>query len=162
MSSRGPGAARRSAFFHGPAQGASDRATPIQRPENHPKLPRWLEINGGPAGQRLTKLLLNVTIEQSVGPVLVVMSPENTVADLVRMAVETYAKQGRRLLLPHTDPKAFDLHYSQYSLESLNPEEKLISLGSRSFFLFSKPNMVVAGGLNDEATKVPVAAVTSR
>ncbi|XP_010940977.1 uncharacterized protein At4g22758 [Elaeis guineensis] len=144
MSSRGPAAARRSApFFHGPAQGASDRATPIQRPEDHPKLPWRPEINGGAAAQRLTKLLLNVTIERSVGPVLVVMSPENTVADLVRTAVETYAKQGRRPLLSHADPKSFDLHYSQYSLESLNPEEKLISLGSRSFFLFSKPKMVV-------------------
>ncbi|XP_008803998.1 uncharacterized protein At4g22758-like [Phoenix dactylifera] len=165
MKSRGLAAARRSASFHGLAQGASDRATPIQLPENHRNLPRRPEINGGVAGQRLTKVLLNLTIEGSVGPVLLVMSLENTVADIVRAAVETYAKQGRRPLLPHTDPKAFNLHYSQYSLEILNPEEKLIALGSRNFFLYSKPskpaNMVV-GRQNYGAKEVPAAAVKSR
>ncbi|XP_010934683.1 uncharacterized protein At4g22758 [Elaeis guineensis] len=158
MSSRDPAAGRRSASCHGLAPG---RLALIQRPQSHQELPRRPEVNGA-VGQRLTKLLLNVTIERSLGPVHVVMPPENTVADLVREAVEAYVKEGRRPLLPRTDPKAFDLHYSQYSLESLNPEEKLINLGSRNFFLCSKPAKVAPGWLNDRAKEMPVAAVTSR
>ncbi|EHA8589671.1 hypothetical protein COCNU_scaffold011891G000040 [Cocos nucifera] len=158
MSSRDPAAGRRSASFHGLAP---DRLAAIERPQSHQELPRWLEVNGA-VGQRLTKLLLNVTIERSLGPVHVVMPPENTVADLVRAAVDAYVKEGRRPLLPLADPKVFDLHYSQYSLESLNPEEKLINLGSRNFFLCSKPAKVAPGCLKDRAKETPVAAVTSR
>ncbi|XP_008791287.2 uncharacterized protein At4g22758-like [Phoenix dactylifera] len=148
MISRDPAAGRRLDSFHGPAP---DLPAPIQRHQSHQELPRRPEINGA-AGPRLTKLLLNVTIERSLGPMHVVMPPENTVADLVRASVEAYVKEGRRPLLSHTDPKIFDLHYSPYSLESLNPEEKLINLGSRNFFLCSKPAKVAT----------PVAAVTSR
>ncbi|PKU78257.1 hypothetical protein MA16_Dca025554 [Dendrobium catenatum] len=61
---------------------------------------------------------MNVTLERSLGPIHVVMSPENTVMDLVRTAVEVYVKEGRRPLLQCADPKGFELHYSQYSLES--------------------------------------------
>ncbi|XP_043719582.1 uncharacterized protein At4g22758-like [Telopea speciosissima] len=90
---------------------------------------------------RLTKLLLNVMIQRSLGAVKVVMSPESTVGDLIAAAVRLYAKEGRRPLLPMTDPADFDLHYSQFSLESLNREEKLKELGSRNFFLCrKKPN----------------------
>ncbi|WP_411024266.1 hypothetical protein, partial [Salmonella sp. s58953] len=32
----------------------------------------------------------------------------------------------------------FDLHYSQFSLESLDRNENLITLGSRNFFLFPR------------------------
>ncbi|KAI0489122.1 hypothetical protein KFK09_028964 [Dendrobium nobile] len=86
----------------------------------------------------MAKLLMNVTLERSLGPIHVVMSPENTVMDLVRTAVEVYVKEGRRPLLQCADPKGFELHYSQYSLESLDPQEKLINLGSRNFFLCSR------------------------
>ncbi|KAM0945488.1 hypothetical protein DsansV1_C10g0103251 [Dioscorea sansibarensis] len=129
----------RSASFHGPA--ASDRAIKIRRPESHQGLsgPSAVTLKyGAAAAQRPMKLLLNVTVLQSPGPVQVVMSPESTVADLVRAAVEAYIREGRRPLLACSDPKAFELHYSQYSLESLNSEEKLINLGSRNFFLCSK------------------------
>ncbi|PON57422.1 hypothetical protein PanWU01x14_173280 [Parasponia andersonii] len=91
---------------------------------------------GGP--RRLTKLLLNVTIERSLGPVQVVMSSENSVGDLVKAAVELYVGEKRRPLLLETDPHRFELHYSQFSLESLRRDEKLINLGSRNFFLCSK------------------------
>ncbi|KAK6935260.1 hypothetical protein RJ641_035415 [Dillenia turbinata] len=88
---------------------------------------------------RPTKLLLNVTIDRSVGPMQVIMSPENTVADFIKAALEAYAKEKRRPLLIETDPKHYALHYSQYSLESLKADEKLINLGSRNFYLHLKP-----------------------
>lgn len=68
--------------------------------------------------RRMTKLLLNVTIERSLGPVQVVMSPENTVSDLIKAAVEIYVREKRRPLVKETDPHRFELHYSQFSLES--------------------------------------------
>jgi len=84
---------------------------------------------------KLTKLLLNVTIQRSLGTVQVVMSPESTVGDLIAAALRQYAKEGRRPILPSVDPSGFDLHYSQFSLESLDREERLMALGSRNFFL---------------------------
>lgn len=68
--------------------------------------------------RRLTKLLLNVTVERSLGPVQVVMPPESSVRDLIRVAVETYGREKRRPLLKETDPRRFQLHYSAFSLES--------------------------------------------
>jgi hypothetical protein len=67
---------------------------------------------------RLTKLLLNVTIGRSLGPVQVVISPEKTTGDLIKASLEIYAREKRRPLLPETDPHRFELHYSQFSLES--------------------------------------------
>ncbi len=66
----------------------------------------------------MTKLLLNVTVQRSLGPVQVVMSPDSTVEDLIASALRQYEKEGRRLALPTMDPAGFDLHYSQFSLES--------------------------------------------
>ncbi|PKA59966.1 hypothetical protein AXF42_Ash009650 [Apostasia shenzhenica] len=71
-----------------------------------------------PATQRPKKFLVNVTVERSLGPIHVLMSPENTAADLIGKVVEAYGKEGRRPLLLVTDPKGFELHYSQYSLDS--------------------------------------------
>ncbi|KAG8382359.1 hypothetical protein BUALT_Bualt05G0069100 [Buddleja alternifolia] len=96
---------------------------------------------GGGGGKRpqLTKLLINVNIQNSLGPIQVVMSPEKTVAELTTAAISIYVKEKRRPLLRSNDPGCFELHYSQFSLESLRPEEKLIDLGSRNFFLCPKP-----------------------
>lgn len=91
------------------------------------------------ATQKLTKLLLNVNIERSLGPVQVVIKPDNTVSDLINAAIEIYVKEKRRPFLKQTDPKFFTLHYSQFSLESLKADEKLINLGSRNFFMCPKP-----------------------
>lgn len=69
-------------------------------------------------GSAPSKLLLNVTVQGSVGAVHIVMSPESTVEELVEAAVEEYVKEGRRPLLADVDPRAFELHYSSFSLES--------------------------------------------
>ncbi|KAJ4978708.1 hypothetical protein NE237_009488 [Protea cynaroides] len=87
---------------------------------------------------KLTKLLLKVTIQRSLGDIQLVMSLESTVGDLIAATVRLYAQEGRRPLLPTTDPAGFDLHYSQFSLERLYREEKLKELGSRNFFLCLK------------------------
>ncbi|KAK2426067.1 hypothetical protein QL285_024775 [Trifolium repens] len=86
---------------------------------------------------RPTKLLLNVTIENTLGAIQVLMSPENTVSDLVKVALLTYDKEKRRPLLKETDPNRYELHYSPYTLQSLKASEKLKNLESRNFFLCS-------------------------
>lgn len=87
---------------------------------------------------KLTKLLLNVTIQRSPGPVQVLISPESTVHDLIAAAVRQYSKEGRRPALCSTDFSDYDLHYSQFSLASLDRAEKLLALGTRNFFLCPK------------------------
>ncbi|KAJ8543548.1 hypothetical protein K7X08_006071 [Anisodus acutangulus] len=109
--------------------------------------------------QKLTKLLINVNIQNSLGPLHVVMSPEKTVEDLIKAAIEIYVKEKRRPLLPISNSCCYELHYSQFSLESLKAEEKLLNLESRSFFLCPKPNCRVHSSSKDKAkatTKLPL------
>ncbi|KAJ9188736.1 hypothetical protein P3X46_000103 [Hevea brasiliensis] len=118
----------------------------IRRPNTLPDLlggRRMAEVSME-AKTKLTKLLLNVTIQGSVGAVQVLMSPESTIGDLVAAAIRQYSKEGRRPIFS-SDPSKFDLHYSQFSLESLDREEKLMESGSRNFFLCSKKSVVDSG-----------------
>ncbi|XP_051197793.1 uncharacterized protein At4g22758 [Lolium perenne] len=92
---------------------------------------------------RLTRLLVNVTVERSLWPVHVVLAADATVADLARAAVAAYVAEARRPPLP-ADAKdfeaaaRFELHLSKYSLDALNPDEKVLDLGSRNFFLCAR------------------------
>ncbi|XP_049385868.1 uncharacterized protein At4g22758-like [Solanum stenotomum] len=109
--------------------------------------------------QKLTKLLVKVNIQNSVGPVHVVMSPENTVRELIKAAIEIYVKEKRRPLLPSSDSRCYELHYSQFSLESLNLDEKLLNLVSRSFFVCPKPNCRLNSSLKNKTKgteKLPI------
>lgn len=93
----------------------------------------------GGGTQRPTKLLFNVHVEGSLGSVQMLMSLENDVADLMKAVVEIYVREKRRPLLCETDEQLFNLHYSQFSLDCLKREEKLINLGSRNFYLCRRP-----------------------
>nr|KJB35332.1 hypothetical protein B456_006G109400 [Gossypium raimondii] len=88
----------------------------LRRPKTLPDLllERSTSLSSDARPPKLTKLLLNVTIQGSLGAVQVVMSPENTVGDLITVSVRQYSKEG------------------------LGREEKLIALGSRNFFLCTK------------------------
>jgi hypothetical protein len=71
---------------------------------------------------RLTRLLVNVTVERSLWPVHVVLGADATVADLARAAVAAYVAEGHRPPLPadvkDVDAAArFELHLSKYSLD---------------------------------------------
>jgi hypothetical protein len=58
-----------------------------------------------------------VTVQGSVGAVQVLMSLESTVGELIAAAIQQYMKEGRRSIIAN-DSSRFDLHYSQFSLES--------------------------------------------
>ncbi|XP_030451842.1 uncharacterized protein At4g22758 [Syzygium oleosum] len=140
---------QKASSFHGRSPAAMEAAKPLPRPRTVPELPARKGLAaqasasaasaaGADEKPRLTKLLLNVTLQGSVGPVHVVTTPESTVGDLIAAALRQYLKEGRRPISPTADPSGFDLHYSQFSLESLDREEKLMALGSRNFFLCAK------------------------
>ena len=111
----------KSSSFHG--QNAAAMSSQLRRPKTLPELVSYKKLAGtvtSPDGlpRQPPKLLLNVTMMGSLGPVQVIMTPESTVGDLMAAVVRQYVKEGRRPILPTTDASAFDLHYSQFSLES--------------------------------------------
>ncbi|KAL0417633.1 UNVERIFIED_CONTAM: hypothetical protein Sradi_1176800 [Sesamum radiatum] len=130
--------------FHGRGGGVAEAMLP--RPRTVPDLLAGRRAGGSSAEDvvalgtqpKLTKLLLNVTIQRSLGAVKVLMPLEATVEDLIATALRQYAKEARLPVLPSGEASGFDLHYSQFSLESLDREAKLMALGSRNFFLCPK------------------------
>ncbi|XP_045792485.1 uncharacterized protein LOC123887249 [Trifolium pratense] len=93
---------------------------------------------------RPPKLLLKVTIENSLGAIQVLMLPEDTVEDLIKTALVFYEKEKRRPILKNNDWKFYDLHYSKFTFQSLKRDEKLAELESRNFFLCLKPAPLVS------------------
>ncbi|CAK9150517.1 unnamed protein product [Ilex paraguariensis] len=111
--------AEKASSFHGRTGGGMGDMLP--RPRTVPDLKGGRTTTGVGSAQgtpKLTKLLLNVTIQRSLGAVQVIMSPESMVGDLIAAAVRQYVKEDRRPVLASSDPEGFDLHYSQFSLES--------------------------------------------
>lgn len=100
----------------------STKSSQIRRPRTVPDLVSYGSVITAALPDDLPrvppKLLLKVTMQGSLGPVQVIMTPESTVKDLVATTVRQYVKEGRRPVVPSTDPSYFDLHYSQFSLES--------------------------------------------
>ncbi|KAK9143691.1 hypothetical protein Syun_013091 [Stephania yunnanensis] len=84
------------------------------------------------------KVLVNVTVERSLGRVQVVTSPDTRLEDLIKAVIEIYVKEKMRPLLTQTHPHHFDLHYSQFTFECLDPNKELKDAGSRNFFLCMK------------------------
>lgn len=108
----------RSSSFHGHN---AMSAAPIRRPKTVPDLPSYRNYAGAVPEvipRQPPKLLLKVTVLGSLGPVQVLMRPESTVGNLVEAAVQQYVKEGRRPILPSNVASDFDLHFSQFSLES--------------------------------------------
>ncbi|MCL7040255.1 hypothetical protein MKW94_009664 [Papaver nudicaule] len=145
-----------SASFHG--KGLVPNQGTLRTPKTDPELFAGMrnKLSGGISSSplletsqnnipKLTRLLLNVTVQRSLGPIHVVMSPDSTVGDLITMVVKQYSEEGRRPLLSTVNPSDFNLHYSQFSLECLDREEKLIQLGARNFFLCPKNRDVDVG-----------------
>ncbi|CAK7329287.1 unnamed protein product [Dovyalis caffra] len=124
--------------FHGKIPAEIPEAR-IRRPKTLPDLlaGRSFPATVAEVRPKLTKVLINVTIQGSVGAVQVLMSLQSTVGELIAASIQQYSKEGRRPISTN-DSSRFDLHYSQFSLESLDREEELMALGSRNFFLCPK------------------------
>lgn len=149
--------AEKSLSFHGKAAPPEQS---LRRPRTMPDLRSTPMTCGFPASfpapeRKLTptKVLFNVAIQESVGTVQVLLNPESRVSDLICGALKQYVKERRRPVFSSSDADEFDLHYSQFSLESLDRDEKLAALGSRNFFMCKRPEVVEGGtGSNDGAS----------
>uniref|UniRef100_A0A803N016 DUF7054 domain-containing protein n=1 Tax=Chenopodium quinoa TaxID=63459 RepID=A0A803N016_CHEQI len=143
-----PRVSERSMSFSSRTTGVSPATENLRRPKTVPDLKSKsaMQFSGeSPVNEevkpkKLTKVLLNVTIQGSVGAV-------------------QYVKEGRRPVLSSAIVDDFDLHYSQFSLESLDREEKIAELGSRNFFLCKKRKEVAETASScakqaDQATKL--------
>jgi hypothetical protein len=106
--------------FHGKIPAEIPEAR-IRRPKTLPDLlaGRNLTATAPEVRPKLTKVLVNVTVQGSVGAVQVLMSPESTVGELISAAIQQYKKEGRRPII--ANDSRFNLHYSQFSLESNDP-----------------------------------------
>ncbi|CAO2813215.1 unnamed protein product [Amaranthus hypochondriacus] len=157
---RNPRFSERSNSFNGKS-GLSPTMEKLRRPKTVPDLKSGMR-NGvvSPSmeefkSKKLTKVLVNVTIQGSVGTVQVLISPDLTVKDLIIAAIKQYAKEGRRPVLCCANLEDFSLHYSQFSLESLDRDEKIAELGSRNFFLCKRNKEVEeASSCSTQAEKV--------
>lgn len=131
---------KRAASFHGRIpSGPRESSAVLRRPKTQPELFGSGRPDSLPAAEfqcppRPTKLLLNVTVQRSLGPIHIIISIESTVEDLISATLREYAKEGRRPILSSTDASAFDLHYSQFSLES-KPAPSPIPFFSFGIFL---------------------------
>ncbi|KAH9328239.1 hypothetical protein KI387_000347, partial [Taxus chinensis] len=135
--------------LHGePLDPKSKKAIPnLRRPKTHPELLNrdkpplertpWQNLETPPVLSRKVppgeciinaKLLVNVTVARSIGPLRLLLSNDATVVDVIKAAVALYAKEGRKANLS-TDPLSFGLHYSQFSIDCLNPNDKIKELG---------------------------------
>ncbi|WOG81665.1 hypothetical protein DCAR_0100816 [Daucus carota subsp. sativus] len=84
---------------------------------------------------RDAKVVVNVTVEGSPGPVRAMLKLGSTVEETIRLVVNKYGEEGRS---PHLDKRAassFELHSSHFSLQSLNKSDMIGEAGSRSFYL---------------------------
>ncbi|KAL9322698.1 hypothetical protein ACSQ67_010751 [Phaseolus vulgaris] len=125
----------RSSSFH--TQAAVSVAQ-LRRPQTVPDLPSLRSVAGSTPDcprRKPPKVLLKVAVQRSLSPVQLLMTPESTVGDLIVAALRQYVKESRRPILPANTASEFDLHYSQFSLESLDRKKNLVDLGSRNFFL---------------------------
>ncbi|KAK1384853.1 PPR containing protein [Heracleum sosnowskyi] len=84
---------------------------------------------------RDAKVVVNVTVEGSPGPVRAMMKLGSTVEDTIRLVVNKYGEEGRSPYLDKHAASSFELHSSHFSLQSLNKSDMIGEAGSRSFYL---------------------------
>lgn len=141
--------------------------TMMRRPKTQPELLNRDDHNmkmkmNNPVDQAssVNKLLVSITIAQSIGPLRLLLFKDATVEEVIKAAFVLYAKEGRKPLLSN-DPAAFGLHYSQFSIDCLNPAEKIKDLGSRNFFLCPKATAKEICSLNFKGGETAVGRSSS-
>ncbi|CAN1333116.1 Uncharacterized protein At4g22758 [Linum perenne] len=105
-----------------------------------PSLPGLSSFDGY---SRDAKVVVNVTVEGSPGPVRTMVKLGSTVEDTIKLVVNKYSEEGRTPKLNrgssdhhHHDPSSsYELHHSHFSLRCLEKSELIGDVGSRSFYL---------------------------
>ncbi|XP_022732733.1 uncharacterized protein At4g22758-like [Durio zibethinus] len=79
------------------------------------------------------KVVINVSVEGSPGPVRTMVKLGSSVEDTIKLVADKYVEEGRT---PKLDCNSgLELHYSYFSLQSLDKSQLIGDAGSRSFYL---------------------------
>ncbi|MBA0689655.1 hypothetical protein Goari_007374 [Gossypium aridum] len=79
------------------------------------------------------KVVINVSVEGSPGPVRTMVKLGSSVEDTIKLVVDKYVEEGRT---PKLDCNSgLELHHSYFSLQSLDKSQLMGDAGSRSFYL---------------------------
>ncbi|KAL4383524.1 hypothetical protein GQ457_15G010000 [Hibiscus cannabinus] len=99
-------------------------------PSSSPKLGFEFGMHGY---NKDAKVVINVSVEGSPGPVRTMVRLGTSVDDTIKLVVDKYAEEGRT---PKLDSgSGLELHHSYFSLESLEKSMSIGDAGSRSFYL---------------------------
>ncbi|KAI3744379.1 hypothetical protein L1987_57458 [Smallanthus sonchifolius] len=90
------------------------------------------------------RILINVTVVGSAGPIRFVVNEEELVAAVIDTALKSYAREGRLPVLG-SNFNNFVLYCSVVGTEALKPWETIGSFGVRNFMLSKKPQAAVDG-----------------
>ncbi|KAK7406215.1 hypothetical protein VNO78_07835 [Psophocarpus tetragonolobus] len=81
------------------------------------------------------KVVVNVTVEGSPGPVRTMVKLGSSVEETIKRVIHKYTEEGRSPSIDSNITSSFQLHHSYFSLESLNKSEVIADVGSRNFYL---------------------------
>ncbi|KAK2989164.1 hypothetical protein RJ640_027238, partial [Escallonia rubra] len=81
------------------------------------------------------KVVVNVTVEGSPGPIRTMVKLGSSVEETIRLVMNKYSEEGRSPGLEKSVASTFELHQSYFSLKSLNKSDMIGDVGSRSFYL---------------------------
>eukprot|EP01018_Ginkgo_biloba_P018264 Gb_36682 [translate_table: standard] len=80
------------------------------------------------------RILVSITVEGSTGPIKAIVKKGATVNDVIKLTIDKYAREGRYPVLD-SNTDMFELHVSNFSMESLNRTDRVGELSTRTFFL---------------------------
>ncbi|XP_047977733.1 uncharacterized protein At4g22758-like [Salvia hispanica] len=82
-----------------------------------------------------TKVVINVTVEGSPGPIRTMVKLGSKVEDIMKLVMNKYNEEGRTPQMDKRSYSAYELHYSYFSLQGLSKSDLIGDVGSRSFYL---------------------------
>ncbi|XP_056160337.1 uncharacterized protein At4g22758-like isoform X1 [Syzygium oleosum] len=94
--------------------------------------PGGLEVKGY---NKEAKVVVNVTVEGSVGPIRMMVKLGSSVEDTIKLVMNKYKEERRMPKIDRDRSTGFELHHSYFSLQSLDKSKLLGDVGSRSFYL---------------------------
>ncbi|CAI8589203.1 unnamed protein product [Vicia faba] len=81
------------------------------------------------------KVVVNVTVEGSTGPVRTMVKLGSTVEHTIKHVVDKYREEGRSPKIDSNVPSSFQLHLSYFSLQGLDKSEVIGDVNSRNFYM---------------------------
>ncbi|KAJ8553094.1 hypothetical protein K7X08_020487 [Anisodus acutangulus] len=87
-----------------------------------------------------TKVVVNVTVEGTPGPIRTMVKLGSSVDETIRLVLNKYKEEGRSPHLDETDSSSFKLYTSNFNLQSLSNSDVIGDVGSRSFHLRKSNN----------------------